>query len=441
MAIKFYNTLSRKKEDFKPLNNKQVGFYVCGPTVYDSGHLGHARTYIVFDMIRKHLENSGYKVKFILNITDVHDDIIKKAKIENTTIKKISDKFAKEFLNEIDILKIKRADKYPRVSEYINEIIKFIKTLVDKEYAYEKDGSVYFDVSKFNEYGKLSRRKLEKAKSGERINVDKYERDEAADFALWKKTQPDDKKVGASWDSPWGSGRPGWHIECSVMSETLLGKQFDIHGGAKDLIFPHHENEIAQSEAATSKSPFVKYWIHSGLLTVNKQKMSKSLGNFITIKDILKKYSPSVIRFWVLNAHYRSPLDYSEKALEQAKIGLERIDNFIENNENKDENSEEDIINALDNDFNTPKAIASIFKIIKEKKDVAIVKKYRDLFFGKKEKHDKIIKKEITNLIKKYNKARKEKNYSESDKIRKEIQEQGYVVQDTPNGTKVISAT
>jgi len=374
--LKLYNTLTRRKEVFKPLHGKKVGMYVCGPTVYGSGHLGHARTYVIFDIIRKYLEESGYNVKFISNITDVHDDIIKKAQAEKTTIKEISDKYSQEFLEELKELKIKPADEYPRVSEYLPEIIEFIEGLIGKGCAYEKNGSVYFDVSRFKNYGKLSRRKLEQAKSGTRVDLDKFDKEKATDFALWKKSDVSDKKVEASWDSPWGPGRPGWHIECSVMSKELLGEQFDIHAGAQDLIFPHHENEIAQSEAASGKSPFVKYWLHSGLLTINGQKMSKSLGNFITIRDILKKYPFYLIRLWVASAHYRSPLDFSEDALKQIETKLMRIDEIIArlqtlekyktdnieiNIKEITEGFENSVKKELDDDFNTPKALAVVF--------------------------------------------------------------------------------
>lgn len=463
--LKIFNTLTRKKEIFKPIKNKEIGMYVCGPTVYESGHLGHARTYIAFDAIRRWLEMSGYKIKFVSNITDVHDDIIKKAKKEKTNIKEISDKYSQEFFKEIKELEIKPADAYPRVSEYIPQIIGFIETLIIKGYAYEKGGSVYFAVSKFNGYGNLSRRKLEKAKSGVRVDIDKYEKKETADFALWKKTNPQEKKAGAAWNSPWGKGRPGWHIECSAMSKELLGEQFDIHGGAKDLIFPHHENEIAQSETASGKSPFVRYWLHSGLLTINGQKMSKSLGNFIAIKDALAKYDSKTIRLWILSSHYRSPLDYSEKTLQQAETKLRRIDDFIIRLNNlralpvKAEiqsidkiikKTDNQIKSALDDDLNASKALAIIFNLIKQtnklidqnkldktgtKKVLAIFAKYGDLFFGERKKGKKSIKREITKIIKEYNKARKEKDYSKSDKIRKLLEKEGIIVRDTAKGS------
>jgi len=470
MALKLYNTLTRQKEVFKPLHGKKVGMYVCGPTVYDSGHLGHARTYIIFDIIRKYLEESGYDVKFISNVTDVHDDIIKKAQAEKTIIKKISDKYTEEFLKELKELKIKPANEYPRVSDYIPEIIKFIENLIGKGYAYEKNGSVYFDVSKFKNYGKLSRRKLEQAKSGTRVDVDKYDKEELADFALWKKSDAQDKKVEASWDSSWGPGRPGWHIECSVMSKELLGEQFDIHAGAQDLVFPHHENEIAQSEAASEKSPFVKYWMHSGLLTINGQKMSKSLSNFITIRDILKKYPFYLIRLWVISAHYRSPLDFSEDALKQVESKLARMKEVIDridetiirlgylgvltkNNTDEDTKSlieefENSVKKELDDDFNTPKALATIFSFIKkihklidenkigvqgaEEVQQSLIK-YINLFLGEANLRGPIQDEEILKLCSQYERARKEKDYAKSDQLREILKQKGIAVQDGPD--------
>lgn len=460
--LKLYNTLSRQKEVFKPIKDKKVGMYVCGPTVYDSGHLGHARTYIIFDVIRKYLEESGYKVNFVSNITDVHDDIIRKANAENATIKEISDKYTKEFFKELKELKIKPADEYPRVSEYIPQIIEFIEQLTGKGFAYEKNGSVYFDVSKFKDYGKLSRRKLEQAKSGTRVNLDKYEKEEAADFALWKKSDNEDKKAEASWDSPWGQGRPGWHIECSVMSKDLLGEQFDIHAGARDLAFPHHENEIAQSEASSGKSPFVKYWLHSGLLTVNKQKMSKSLGNFITIRNIFKKnYNINTIRLWVLKSHYRSPLNFSKKALTQASIEEMRINSFLSAlapeaiKPNKSAKELDDSIRqALDDDFNTPKAIAVIWKSIRQtwklinqgriNDDDAIgiyntLHKWCFEIFGISSKVEtrKPIPQEIEKLVEKREQARQDKDWLKADQIRKQVEKKEYQIEDTDKGPKI----
>jgi len=449
MALKLYNTLTRKKELFKPIDGKKVGMYVCGPTVYDSGHLGHARTYIVFDVIRKYLEKSGYNVNFISNITDIHDSIIERAKKENKKIKEISDKYTDEFLKELEELGIKKADNNPRVSEYIPQIIKFIELLIDKKYAYEKNSSVYFDVSKFKDYGKLSRRKLEKAKSGTRVDLDKYEKDEAADFALWKKSEDGDEEVGASWESPWGQGRPGWHIECSVMSKELLGEQFDIHTGANDLVFPHHENEIAQSEAASGKNPFVKYWIHSGLLTVNGRKMSKSLNNFITIPEIkIKGFNFLALRYLFLQAHYRSPQNFTWDLMEAAQKGLTNLYQQIKSLGDKtgiiNKEYQEKFNQKISDDFNTPQSLALIQDLLKsglapEDKLATILDfdKVLGLGFKKKKKEIITIPEEIKKLVQQREKQRKAKDWQESDKIRKEIKEKGFEIKDTNKGQKV----
>ncbi|MBU1177416.1 MAG: cysteine--tRNA ligase [Patescibacteria group bacterium] len=449
MALKLYNTLTRKKETFKPIDGKKVGMYVCGPTVYDSGHLGHARTYIVFDVIRKHLEKSGYDVNFISNITDVHDSIIERAKKEKTTIKEISDKYTDEFLKELKELEIKEASTYPRVSEYIPQIIKFIELLIDKKYAYEKNGSVYFDVSKFKNYGKLSRRKLEEAKSGTRVDLDKYEKDEAADFALWKKSENEDEEVGASWKSPWGQGRPGWHIECSVMSKELLGEQFDIHAGANDLTFPHHENEIAQSEAASGKSPFVKYWIHSGLLTVNGRKMSKSLNNFITIPEIKAKgFNFLALRYLLLQTHYRSKQNFTWQAMEAAQKGYHNLINQIKKlgDEKGEINKEynDKFIEKISDDFNFPQGLVITHEVLKSNltdpdklATILDFDKVLGLNLGQIKKEELIIPEEIKDLVKQREQARKDKDWAKSDKIRKEIKEKGFEIKDTEKGQKI----
>jgi cysteinyl-tRNA synthetase len=467
--LKLYNTLFRKKEIFKPLRDKKVGFYLCGPTVYGPGHIGHARTYIAFDVIRRYLEHKGYKVKYVMNITDVHDDIINAAIKEKIDIFTLGNKYTKLFLEEQEKLGIKKANAYPRVTEHIKEIIKFIQELEKKGFAYEKDDSVYFDVSKFKDYGKLSRIKLEKAKTGTRVQTDKYERKDACDFVLWKKAKPGEP----SWMSPWGSaGRPGWHIECSVMSKKHLGEQIDIHGGARDLIFPHHENEIAQSEAITGKIPFVKYWLHAGLLTINGQKMSKSLGNYIEIGDMLEKSSARVIRMFVASSHYQSDLDWSEKNLLQAKEGLARIEEFIEKLKMQNvhppkagkkrkttaqskkliSQTEKQFEEAMDDDFNTPEALARIFDLIrranplldknqidkKQAKEILdffkkIDKIFNFIFPEKKEKIPQTIK----DLAKKREKLRKQKKWAQADKIRKEIARLGFEIKDTATGATI----
>lgn len=459
--LKLHNTLNRKKEIFEPLKGQKVGFYLCGPTVYGPGHIGHARTYIAFDIIRRYLEYRGYKVKYVINITDVHDDIINAAIKEKTDIFTLGNKYTKLFLEEQKGLGIKKANAYPRVTEHIEKIIKFIQKLEEKGFAYEKDDSVYFDVSKFKDYGKLSGIKIKKTKTGTRIQSDKYEREQACDFVLWKKAKPGEP----SWMSPWGDGRPGWHIECSVMSQKYLGEQIDIHGGAKDLKFPHHENEIAQSEIIAEKKPFVKYWLHAGLLLVNSQKMSKSLGNYIEIGDILKKWDSRVIRILVTSSHYQSDLDWSEKNLLQAKEGLARIEEFTEKLKVQGVKSETTIQKsritkiikdfqttfeaAMDDNFNTPKALAVIFWFIREINPFLvknqISKTQKKYILDNFKKVDKIfnfifpIKKEkipqvIRDLAKEREKLRKQKKWADADKIRKKIASFGFEIKDTSKG-------
>jgi len=455
--LKVYNSLTKKKEIFKPLKDKKVGFYVCGPTVYGPGHIGHARTYIAFDIIKRYLEYKGYKVKFVMNITDVHDDIISAAIKEKTDIFTLGNKYTKLFLEEQEKLGIKKADVYPRVTEHIKEIIEFIQELEKKDFAYEKNGSVYFHVSKFKNYGKLSGIKPEKAKICTRVQTDKYEKKEACDFVLWKKAKPGEP----SWESKWSKGRPGWHIECSVMSKEHLGEQIDIHGGAKDLKFPHHENEIAQSEAIIDK-PFVKYWLHAGLLTINKQKMSKSLGNYIEIGDVLKKWEARTIRMFVASSHYQSNLDWSEKNLSQAKKNLERIDEFV--NKLKAQNVKHNVTaqnaklilqtekrfeDAMDDNFNTPEALATIFELIRAinplldkdqinktqtKEILSFLKKidkiFNFIFSAEKEKIPEVIK----DLIEKREQLRQQKKWEQADKARKEIEKLGFEIKDTSGG-------
>ncbi|MAG44951.1 cysteine--tRNA ligase [bacterium] len=390
MPLKIYNSLTRKKEVFKPLKKGFVKMYVCGPTVYGPSHIGHARTYTGFDIIRRWLETK-YKVKFVMNITDVHDDI------KPTTDTK---KFTKLFLSDMKALGIKPAYIYPKVSQHISEIKKLVKILIKKGFAYKSKNAVYFNVSKFKNYGKLSKRKLEKAKTGTRIDSDKFERNQAVDFALWKST------------------RPGWHIECSAMIMKHLGEQIDIHAGGNDLMFPHHENEIAQSEAATGKTPFVKYWMHSGMLYINGTKMSKSLKNYIEIPDLLKKYNPRVIRFFIASKHYRSQANFTDNAMDQARAGLAKLDNFSL--------GKVDIQAELDDDFNTPKALAKIFKAKKWPDEMETI-------FGIKRKKIKIPEL-IHELIHEREIARKNKNFAKSDKIRIKIEKLGYLTKDTKTG-------
>ncbi|WP_456453467.1 cysteine--tRNA ligase, partial [Thermococcus sp.] len=377
MGIRVYNTLTKQKEEFRPLRKGEVRMYVCGPTVYDYTHLGHARTYIAFDVIRRYLEHRGYTVLMVMNFTDIDDKIIRRANETGEDPKELAEKFLKYFLEDMAALKVKPADIYPRVTEHIGDIIDFVKKLEEKGYAYEGSDGVYFEVQRFRDYGKLSGIKLEELRKGARVEPGEGKKN-PEDFALWKKAKPGEPK----WSSPWGEGRPGWHIECSTMSTKYLGESFDIHGGGNDLIFPHHENEIAQTEACTGQQ-WVKYWLHTGFLMVNGEKMSKSLGNFVTIREMLERYDPEVIRLFVLQRHYRSPLDYTEEGMEHARNNLERLYNTLENIRialekaeisftwGREEfeayeamrNAREKFYEAMDDDFNTAEAMKAVFEV------------------------------------------------------------------------------
>ncbi|WP_409988266.1 cysteine--tRNA ligase [Methanosphaera sp. ISO3-F5] len=390
--IKVYNTMTREKEELKVVNNK-LKLFVCGPTVYDYSHIGHARTYISFDVIVRYLKHKGISVFYLQNITDIDDKIINRAKENGEDPLELSHRFEKEYLEDMALLNVNNVNFYARATEHMDEIIKQIEDLINKGYAYDTETGVYFDVSKFEDFGKLSNRNLDDLQNT-RIEVDTTKKD-AKDFALWKKQ--DEKPY---WDSPWGNGRPGWHIEDTAITESYFGPQYNIHGGGLDLIFPHHDAEIAQMEAASGKEPLVEYWMHTGFLNVRGEKMSKSLGNFITIKELLKDYSPEVYRFFVLSTHYRSPIDFSDDILKQAENSLKRIqntgNNLLEraNSEDLPESDLSDILSelstfkkeffdAMDNDFNTPIALSSLFefthKINKALNDNSISKDSLDL--------------------------------------------------------------
>ena len=461
--IKVYNTLNKKKEEFIPLTPGEVKMYVCGPTVYNFFHIGNGRTFIVFDTIRRYFEYRGFKVDFVQNFTDIDDKMIKKANEEGTTVKKIGDTYIKEYYQDADALNIERATVNPRATEFIGEIIKFVKGLVDKGYAYEVDGDVYFSTKKFEGYGKLSGQNIEDLQSGARISVDERKKD-PMDFAIWKAQKPGEP----AWNSPWGMGRPGWHIECSCMAKKLLGETIDIHAGGSDLKFPHHENEIAQSEALTGE-PFARYWLHSAFVNVNNEKMSKSLNNFFTAREILERYDADVIRFLMLSAHYRQQLNFSEDLLESAKASVERIYNAIGNLENlidevsrKEMNEEEKAyleslnkykekyIEKMDDDFNTADAITAIFDLIKDTNtnitidsSKELVKKALELIrelgaplgmFQKSTKGN--LEEEIEALIAKRQQARKDRDFALADKIRDELKDRGIVLEDTPQGVR-----
>ena len=460
-----YNTLTKKKEEFKPLNPPNVNFYICGPTVYDYFHIGNARSFIISDMLRRYLIYKGYKVKFVMNITDIDDRIIKKSIDEKISFNEVASKYTKAFLEDISALKLKPADVNPKATEHIGEIINLIKTLEEKGIAYNVDGDVFYDVSKFEGYGKLSGKNLEQLESGARVEINETKKN-PLDFALWKKAKPGEP----SWESPWGKGRPGWHIECSAMSCKHLGESFDIHAGGNDLIFPNHENEIAQSEGATGK-PFVKYWLHFGFLNINEEKMSKSLGNFFTARDILINYSAEAIRLFFAQAYYRGPLNFSDELLQAAQKGVEKFVNLAQkiNDELNKDNSEgvypeidikkylDEFETVMDDDFNSAQGVAVIFDFAKEvNRIIASDQKIKKDFFvdvknfltktavdvlgimnfdltvkGGGELEDALIE----FLIELRNNAKKEKNFSLADKIRDRMKEIGVVLQDSKEGT------
>ncbi|MDK0954016.1 cysteine--tRNA ligase [Clostridium perfringens] len=461
--MKVYNTLNKKKEEFIPLTPGEVKMYVCGPTVYNFFHIGNGRTFIVFDTIRRYFEYRGFKVDFVQNFTDIDDKMIKKANEEGTTVKKIGDTYIKEYYQDADALNIERATVNPRATEFIGEIIKFVKGLVDKGYAYEVDGDVYFSTKKFEGYGKLSGQNIEDLQSGARISVDERKKD-PMDFAIWKAQKPGEP----AWNSPWGMGRPGWHIECSCMAKKLLGETIDIHAGGSDLKFPHHENEIAQSEALTGE-PFARYWLHSAFVNVNNEKMSKSLNNFFTAREILERYDADVIRFLMLSAHYRQQLNFSEDLLESAKASVERIYNAIGNLENlidevsREEMNEEEkayleslnkykekYIEKMDDDFNTADAITAIFDLIKDTNTNITIDSSKELaqkalelirelgaplgMFQKSTKGN--LAEEIEALIAKRQQARKDRDFALADKIRDELKDRGIILEDTPQGVR-----
>jgi cysteinyl-tRNA synthetase len=441
MSLKIYNTLSRKKEIFKPIKNT-VRIYVCGPTVNDVPHLGHARAQISFDILRRYLKFAGHKVKFVSNVTDIEDKIINKSKEIGEDIKKLTARNLKAHLEDYAALNIEKPDVQPKATEYIKEMIELVKKLEDKGYTYEVEGDgIYYDVSKFKGYGKLSHQKIENLKSGVRISgsIGKKSKE---DFVLWKFSKKDEP----SWNSPWGKGRPGWHIECSAMSQSILGLPLDLHGGGQDLIFPHHEDEIAQSEAAYGKK-FSNYWMHNGMVNVEKVKMSKSLGNFKTIRDLLKEYSGEVIRYFVVSNQYRKPIDFSKKTLENAKVAHTRLKNIVmgldKDSKERQANKKylEEFQEAMDDDLNTPKALQVIWKLVRDEKakgKIQTIKKIEEIFGFDLFKKEKVsIPNDIKKIVKAREEARKDKDWTKSDELRDKIKSLGYGVDDTGEGTKV----
>ncbi len=455
-----YNTLTKKKEQLQPIKKGKINMFVCGPTVYDKPHLGHARTYIVFDFLVRYLRYLKYEVKYLQNITDIDDKIIKRAKEENVPRKKIAEKFEKVYKNEMKRLKIRSVSKFAKATNYIKEIISQIKRLFEKGYAYRLEDGIYFDVSKFQDYGKLAKRTVQQAEDSISRIDEGVNKKNKGDFCLWKFSTSEDDKT-SRWKSPWGEGRPGWHIEDTAITEKEFGPQYDIHGGALDLIFPHHEAEIAQMEAISNKKPMVRYWLHTGLLTINGRKMSKSLGNFITTE----KMKPEFLRFLFFSTHYQKPIDYNEKIVQHAKISQNNITEFIFNCKQTAEkiSKKSNILNeeikkivndakikffeALNDNFNTPEALAQIFILINKlelQKMTAKDCKYCLKFLYEIDKifqifpKPKLLTNKIKNLIKQHEKYRKEKDYAKSDKIRSQLKELGFVLQDNPDGTTTI---
>ena len=462
--MKLYNTLSRKIEEFKPIEEGKVKMYVCGPTVYNFIHIGNARPFIIFDTLRRYLEYRGYDVTFVQNFTDVDDKIIKRGHEENITPEEVANKYINEYFVDADGLGIKRASVHPRVTDNIEQIIAFVKELEDKGYAYAVNGDVYFDTKKFKDYGKLSGIKQEELEAGARIEVNDQKR-HPMDFVLWKA-----KKEGEpGWASPWGEGRPGWHIECSVMSNRYLGETIDIHAGGQDLKFPHHENEIAQSEARSGKN-FSNYWLHNEYINVNNEKMSKSLGNFFTVREIAEIFDLEVVRLFMLSTHYRNPINFSDEILNQSKAGLERLYNakekalFTINNLEDSKMTEEEaklqeelagfrqkFIDAMDDDVNTADAVSVIFELAKfmnsnvtEKSSKEFAQKVIDEFneltgvlnIVNKDKKEDILDEEIEKLIEQRTEAKKNKNFQLADEIRQQLLDKGIVLEDTRQGVK-----
>lgn len=465
--LKIYNTLTRQKEEFKPLHRGVVNMYVCGPTVYNYIHIGNARSAIAFDTVRRYLEFKGYQVNYVSNFTDVDDKMIKAAHEQGITVPQLADKFIQAFMADTTAVNIEPATKHPRATENIPDIIAFVQTLIEKGYAYESDGDVYYRARKFAHYGQLSGQSIDDLEVGasEHVSADEVgKKEDPMDFALWKAAKPGE----ISWNSPWGQGRPGWHIECSVMSTKYLGQTLDIHAGGQDLEFPHHENEIAQSEAATGQ-PFVRYWMHNGFVTIGKdnEKMSKSLHNFITVHDIIKTVDPQVLRFFMATTQYRRPIQYSEDNLTDAKNNLEHIQTAYDNltYRQQDAAAGDDALvtqqladftarftTAMDDDINVQNGIAVVYELVKAANTYAqqaavkqgALQAYKDklaqlisIFGIKLVAHDNHIDDEqIKALIEERNQARKNKDFARSDQIRDELKQQGIILEDTPQGTR-----
>ena len=465
--MKVFNTLTRKKEEFIPIEKGVVRMYSCGPTVYNYFHIGNARPFIIFDTLRRYLEYCGNTVYFVQNFTDIDDKMINKANELGITVKELADRYIAEYFKDADNLGIKRATVHPRATENIDAIIGIIRELEEKGYAYNVDGDVYFATKKFKEYGKLSHQPLEDLESGARININE-DKNDPMDFALWKKQKPGEP----AWESPWGLGRPGWHIECSAMANKYLAKTIDIHSGGQDLIFPHHENEIAQSECAHGV-PFANYWMHNGYINIDNKKMSKSLGNFFTVREIAEEFDYEVIRFFMLSAHYRSPINFSKTLMESARSGLERIYNCISDmkffaekadshaltdkeNEYKEkiETLKAKYIAAMDDDLNTADAISAIFEIVSEANKaitaqsgfskevigftVDTIKELGGVLGLLQKSEDGEISAEVKALLDERQAARASRDWAKSDELRDKLREMGITVKDTPQGQQIV---
>jgi len=452
--VKLYNTLTRKKEEFVPIKQGEVRMYSCGPTVYNFFHIGNARPFIIFDALRSYFEYLGNRVIFVQNFTDVDDKIINKAQEEGVSPSEVSKRYIEEYYKDARALKINDATFAPRATETISEIVDFIKGLVDKGYAYNKDGNVYYRTNRFKEYGKLSHLPLDELEAGARVERTS-EKEDAMDFALWKKPKSEDE---IAWDSPWGKGRPGWHIECSAMAKKYLGETIDIHSGGQDLIFPHHENEIAQSEAENGCG-FAHFWLHNGFINIDNQKMSKSLGNFWTIREILDEVSPEVVRFFMLSNHYRNPMNFSFELMKSAESGLERIKTCVESLEflvsaNQTEDAQcaplrdykEEFLGALDDDFNTAAAIGVIFDLVRDVNTsgkgvgeaLALIRELCGILRILPEENEVSLDGEVEKLIEERDRARLKKDWARADEIRGQLGKMGIIIKDTPNGTQVV---
>ncbi|KKX54615.1 cysteine--tRNA ligase [Brevibacillus borstelensis] len=464
MSIQFTNTLTKQKEAFVPLEPGKVKMYVCGPTVYNYIHIGNARPAIVFDTLRRYLKYRGYEVTFVQNITDVDDKLIRKANEEGITVKEVADRYTDAFNEDLRSLNILPPDIQPRVMQTIPEIIQFIEGLIEKGYAYDSEGDVYFRTGRFTEYGKLSHQPLDELQAGARVEINE-KKENPLDFALWKAAKPGE----VSWSSPWGEGRPGWHIECSAMALKFLGDQIDIHAGGTDLVFPHHENEIAQSECFTGKV-FARYWLHNGMLNINNEKMSKSLGNFILARDLIQHYGGELIRFFMLQGHYRNPINFSDDLLEQAANGLERIKTAYANLRHRLETARpqepngldeeqartisqlrENFIAEMDDDLNTANAITVVYEVVKEanlylrnqnvgreqvEQYLSLLTELTSVLGVQLEQTEELLDSEVEALIEERTEARRSRNFARADEIRDLLSEKGIVLEDTPQGVR-----